>query len=476
MWRDPREDERRRWPGPGGGQEETTEAREAANDNFRVRIAREIRHAVNGWRHGAAVDAFAAERAEVLAAWDELRERSRDEGEAVALGPAFRETLDRHGALMKQAASFRSRPRVFERLLAERAGIGRGEIEELRKQHARAGKYLRSVSARAAHRARQDAQRQDAQRQEAKRQDAPREEAEIAEAIAAGIAEPATEESLPPRPSEAAAPGPEREDQSDWRTLYRELQRDWNNLVQRAEEPDLPLPLIDGYDALIRRVRALADHADLSDRARGVIDELLAYHDDETVARETAEGYLAAAERHVEAYKVLEAQAGERGLPVARLDDWPQWREAAEMLAATGKAVLANDDRYGAYLDAMTLGRERAQLTVEQLRNRLRENRAVAAKPEVSQHRREPTPKQGFAHKLDEPRKPRTQRGQKGEEKQPGFAHTLDRPPAKPLDPSENRKGFAHILDDPEKLRELREKAEKKERKRGKHLRQSRKV
>ena len=452
----------------------------SANDNAIVRIAQEIRHAVNGWRHGAAVDAFAAERTEVMEAWDELRRRASAEGDAVALSPAFRETLDRHGALMKQAASFRRRPQVFERLLTERAGIGQGEVEEFRKQHARAGKYLRSVSARAAHRARQDAERQDAQRQDAKRRDAPREEAQIVDAIAAGIAapaaEPATEESLPPRTSEAVARGPEHDAPSDWRALYSELQHDWNNLVQRAEEPDLPLPLMDGYDALIGRVRALADHPGLSDRARGVIDELLEYHDDETVARETAKGYLAAAERHVEAYRVLERHAGERGLPVARLDAWPQWLEAAEMLAATGEAVLADEDRYGAWLDAMTIGKGRARLTVEQLRNRLDENLALAVKREARQPRRElkPGQGQGFAHKLDEPRKPRTQRGQKDEEKQQGFAHTLDRPPAKPLDPSESRKGFAHILDDPEKLRELREKAEQRDRKRGKHVRRSR--
>ena len=461
--------------GNGQRQGETVETQvsatpAAANDNAMVRIANEIRHAVNGWRHGGAIDVFAAERIEVMEAWDELRRRARAEGDAVALTPAFRETLDRHGVLMKQAASFRRRPQVFERLLAERAGIGQDEIEEFRNQHARAGKYLRSVSARAAHRTRQDAQREEAQIAEAA----------AAEAVAAGIAGPAAEpvpdESLPPRTSEAAAPGPEREPPPDWRTLYRELQQDWNDLVARSQEPDLPLLLMDGYDALIHRVRALADHPGLSDRARSVIGELLEYHNDETVARETAEGYLAAAERHVEAYKALERHAGERGLPVARLDVWPRWREAAEMLAATGEAVLANEDRYGAWLGAMMIGRARAQLTVEQLRNWLRENRVLAAEPEERQRRREPMPKheQRFAHKLDEPRKPRTQRGQKGEEKQQGFAHTLDRPPAKPLDPSESRKGFAHILDDPEKLKELREKAKKEERKRGKHMRKSR--
>ena len=471
--------------GPGEEQGEAAATVSAANDNAIVRIAQEIRHAVNGWRHGAAVDAFAAERTEVMGAWDELRRRARAEGDAVALSPAFRETLDRHGALMKQAASFRRRPQVFERLLAERAGIGQGEIEEFRRQHARAGKYLRSVTAGAAHRARQDAQRQDAERQDAERQEVVHEEQGIAEAftaeaVAAGIAapaaEPAPEESLPPRTSEAAAPGPERDPPPDWRTLYRELQRDWNDLVACSQEPDHPLLLVDGYDALIHRVRALADHPGLSERARGVIDELLAYHDDETVAQQTAEGYLAASERHIEVYKALENHAGERGLPINRLDDWPRWREAAEMLAATGKAVLANEDRYGAYLDAMTIGRERAQFTVEQLRDRLRENRALVAEPEERQRRREPAPRQeqGFAHKLDEPRGPRTQHGQKGEEEKQGFAHTLDRPPARPLDPSESRKGFAHILDDPEKLRELRKKAEQRDRKLGRHMRRSR--
>ena len=81
MWRDAREVVRagvgngasqsngRTHDGPGSSREETAEARQAANDNFRERIAREIRHAVNGWRFGVAVDAFAAERSEALAAW-----------------------------------------------------------------------------------------------------------------------------------------------------------------------------------------------------------------------------------------------------------------------------------------------------------------------------------------------------------------------------------------------------------------------
>ena len=444
---------------PGERQGEAAMATAAANDNAIVRIARDIRHTVNGWRHGAAVDAFAAESAEVMAAWDELRKRARAEGEAVALSPAFRETLDRHRALMKQAASFRARPQVFERLLAERAGIGEAEIGELRNQHARAGSYLRSAAARAAHRARQDARRRDAPREEAGIVEAMAAEVVADEAVAAGIAAPAAgpapEESLPPRTAEASAPGPLRDAPPDWRTLYDELQRDWNELVARAEEPDLPLPLMDGYDALVGRLRSLAEYSDLSERARSVIDGLLEYHDGETAARETAESYLAAAERHVEAYKVLEKHAGQRGVPVARLDAWPRWRETAELLAATGKAVLANDERYGAYLDAIVAGKPRARLTVDQLRNRLDKNRTRVRKPKAQQPRPEPTPRQerGFAHRLDDDRQP------------------LNQP--RPAVEGE-RQGFAHILDDPEKLRELRKKAEKRDLKLGRHMRRSR--
>ena len=435
--------------GPGEGQGEAAADREAANDNAIVRIAREIRHAVNGWRHGLAVDAFAAERAEVLAAWDELRERTRADGDAVALSPAFRETLDRHGALMKQARLFRARPQVFERLLAERTGIGEPEIEELREQHSRAGKYLRSVKAKASHTAQHAA---------------PHQEPGIVEAIAAETAalaaEPAPDEALRTRPADEVATDPERETPPDWRTLYRELQRDWNDLVARSEdaragEPDPPLLLMDGYDALIRRVRALADHPGPSERIRDVLDGLLEYHDDETVSRETAENYLESAERHVQAYKALERHAGQFGIPVAHLDAWPTWREAAETLAATGKFILSNDERYGAYLDAMTIGRCRAELTVEQLRSRLRENRTRVGKPKAQQPMPEPTPKQeqGFAHILEERRKSEMRSGRSDEGEQ---------------------QGFAHILDDPEKLRELRERAEQPDRKRGTQLRRSR--
>ena len=52
-WRDAREDAQHHGRGVGETRQGTAEARVAANDNAIIRIAKEIRHAVNGWRHGA---------------------------------------------------------------------------------------------------------------------------------------------------------------------------------------------------------------------------------------------------------------------------------------------------------------------------------------------------------------------------------------------------------------------------------------
>ena len=478
-WRDANEEARHRRPDRSEGHSGDGSSEEAgrtvagagvraANDNAIVRIAQEIRHAVNGWRHGAAVDAFVVERGEVLAAWDALRERSRDEGEAVALSPAFRETLDRHGALMKQATSFKARPQVFERLLAERAGIRQDELDELRDQQTRARRYLRSVSARTAHAARQDAQRQDDTHEAVAGTGV-----EVVGETVADHVETPVQETMPAAPEESIDRQDVEESAPDWRTLYSELQRDWNALVARAEdaragEPDLPLPLMEGYDGLIRRVRSLAEHPGLSESARSVLAGLIDYDAEEAVARETAEGYVAVAERHVETYKALEREARARGIAIAGLDAWPKWRQAAEMLAEVGAAVTADVDKYGPWLDAMTLGKSRAELTLRQLRTRLREGRVRTPAP-----RPETTPEpEGFAHTLDRP----PARPLSKSEQEKGFAHTLDRPPAKPVSEEEKQKGFAYILDDPEKLKELREKAEKEERKRGRHHRRSRRL
>ena len=416
-WHDARE-EARHGRTSGEERQETAETHAAANDNALVRIAQEIRHAVNGWRHGGAVDAFAAERGEVMAAWDELRVRVRQEGEAVALNPAFRETLDRHGALMKHAASFRARPRTFERLLAERAGIGEGELKELREIHARASSYLRSVAARKASAARQAARPEEA-RTDTVVVDAP-----------AYTTEPPVGEHAHVQPSEPAAPDRRHDAETTWETLYDRLERDWNDLVAVANRAGLPLPLVRGYDELIGRVQDLARHPRLPSTEQQELTGLLDYHRAETAARRAVQDYLAAAEHHVKACEPLQREAESQGVHVAEVSGWPEWRHEAQRLERAGRAILADQGTYGAYLDAVAAGKPRARLTVDQLRSRIKYGRVTAAKPETPEPRRDPAPKQ--------------------------------------------HEGIAYILDDPERLRELREQMKKREQKVGRQRRRNR--
>ncbi len=418
MWRDAREDAQHHGRGAGEAQQGAAEAHAAANDNAIVRIAQEIRHAVNGWRHGADVDAFAAERAEVLAAWDELRERARDQGDAVALSPAFRDTLDRHGALMKQARMFRARPQVYERLLAERAGIGETELQELRDVHARAGSYLRSVSVRTASAARHAAQPEES-RTKTVLADAP-----------VHTPEPPVEEHAQVQPSEPAAPNSKHDDETTWEVLYDRLERDWNHLVAGANRAGLPLPLVRGYDELIGRVRDLAKHPRLPSTEHRELTGLLDYHRTETAARIAVHDYLAAAERHVKACEPLQREAESQGVHISEVAGWTDWQKKAQRLEKAGSAILTDEETYGAWLDAVAAGKPRARLTVDQLRSRIEDGRVKAAEAEKRGPRRDPAPKR--------------------------------------------QEGIAYILDDPERLRELREQLKKRGRKVGRQHRRGR--
>ena len=361
--------------GPDDGREEAAETLTAANDNAIVRIAQEIRHAVNGWRHGAAVDTFAAERGEVLAAWDELRARARDEGEAVALSPAFRATLDRHGALMRQAASFRARPQVFQRLLSERAGIGEDDLRELREVHARAGSYLRSAAARAAHAARQEA---DGESETARRgAERPLEDAQQDASAAASTPRPdrpaaetgqdAGREAAPvPRAAEAPArseaPGPDLS-----QAAYRRLRRDWRAHLRRAEREGTHRFDLDGAGTLVERMAAFAGSEGLSAEPRARIEKIVGQYRAHAAARDRVRDHLRDVERHWLRYGTISLRARQLDVRPRELRSWPMWLERNERLLRAGRAILDDRATYGAHLDRIEDGRERLRSAVSRM-------------------------------------------------------------------------------------------------------------
>ena len=161
IWEDRRENVREdRSRSPGKAQGEAGDIRAPANDNALARIARDVRRTAFGWRHAQTVAAFADGRREVLAAYDDLRERTRTQGDAVALGGAFRETLTRHAMLLKQAETFRARPAEFAFLLAERGGIGRRDLDAFEELHARARRHRRAATMRYVHQIKREAKQQ----------------------------------------------------------------------------------------------------------------------------------------------------------------------------------------------------------------------------------------------------------------------------------------------------------------------------
>ena len=139
---------------------EPLEARPSANDNALARITRDIRRTAFGWRHAQAVASFVDGRRQVLVAYDDLRERTRTQGDTVALSGAFQETLSRQTVLLKQATAFRARPDDFASLLAQRGGIGCKDLDAFEELHTRARRHRRAATMRYVHRIKREAEQQ----------------------------------------------------------------------------------------------------------------------------------------------------------------------------------------------------------------------------------------------------------------------------------------------------------------------------
>ena len=386
--------------GSGGGREETPEVRAAVNDNAFARIADEIRHAVIGWRHGAAVDAFAAERSEVLAAWGELRERTRAEGGTVALSPAFRETLDRHAALLKRASPFRTRPRTYERLLGERAGIGKQDLDEFEALHARAGKYRRSAEFRAAH--------AEAAKRENTQEQLPSPERERRwEKMPAGdttAAYETTESQTETRATEDAALA--------WQRDYRQLRQEWNVLIQRADRAGRIPSYMKGYDDAIRRARAITSMPKLPDKVRESLADVLKIHEQDITARKYIEDYLAAGKRHIKEHDVLVEVAKSTKLPIVDVVTYPDWKQAADRLIEDGGIILS-DERYHPHLENTPAGRLRAKAVLSDLGGAIEGDVLYPSRRETRQHdHKETTDRDQTAEqKRDTGRRQRKSRG-----------------------------------------------------------------
>ena len=367
---------------------EPLEARPAANDNALARIARDIRRTAFGWRHAQAVASFVDGRGQVLAAYDDLRERTRAEGDSVALSGAFQETLTRHAVLLKQAEIFRARPGDFASLLAQRGGIGRKDLDAFEDLHTRARCHRRASTMRYVHRIKREAEQQGI---EPKRRqgvlplgvgavepavtvpdgriqpagpdgDRPRNPAHAPPPIET-VAMP-TERDPDVQPSPVAPapsvkePSTHTEEQIAWDT-YSVLRHDWSRHLAAAERAGVHAIYVNGYKQLRARMEALAENPALEDRPRRSLGNVLAQLGKGTKTRREIEDYLAAVKDRLEyRSEVLETVAIDLNKPVTGLTGYDRWRADIDRLAETGRRIMDGHDTYALHLNGIPLGLE----------------------------------------------------------------------------------------------------------------------
>ena len=419
IWEDRQEDVREdRSRSPGEAQGEVGDIHAAANDNALARIARDVRRTAFGWRHAQTVSSFVDGHRQILAAYDDLREQTRIEGDAVALSGAYRETLTRHAVLLKQAETFRARPDDFASLLSERGGIARKDLDAFEHLHARARRHRRAATMRHVHRMKKEAEQEAQQPKpelwqgelalEGGRAEAPR-RADTVTRDTAGMQSsdrdatlarhvdtvpPVEAEDYPWALAEAAQENVPPPDQNppkpDWYAPYEALQRDWNELIERVQQTGEPLFYAKGYADMIPRIQALAENPDIPAETRAPMLEALEIYRLDLSARKHVEDYLDAAERHMGTHASLQRVADSLGVPIIDVSDHLDWRQEADRLTEAAETILADGETYGPHLDNLESGRARVEGELSRLRHVIREDGEYASKVKKPEPRSEP--------------------------------------------------------------------------------------
>ena len=375
VWEERRENVREdRSPSPGEAQGEAGEVRAAANDNALARIARDVRRTAFGWRHAQAVGSFVDGRRQVLAAYDDLRERTRIEGDAVALSGAYRETLTRHAVLLKQAETFRARPGEFASLLAERGGIGRKDLDAFKELHTRVRRHRRAATMRYVHRVKQEAAQQGVEPDMRQGEAAAITPAGSIQSIglrddsAQSRAHPATPNTPP-----VAAPVRKAEPVKPyWYAPYMALRQDWNAFIEGARQAGIMTFYAKGYADMIPRIQALAENPDVPAVTRAPMMQVLENHQRYLSTRKHIEDYLDQVDRHIEEHDSMESLAEELDMKVAEISDYPDWRRENDRLTTAGEAILSDMETHGPHLDNILIGKARMKWALLNMSRALR--------------------------------------------------------------------------------------------------------
>ena len=122
---------------------------------------------------------------------------------------------------------------------------------------------------------------------------------------------------------------------------------EWQAHVRRAEEAHVPPFHLEGCDALIARMGALAEKDALPRALAGVLEEHRPFAEDRAFVSDWTSSMLEMAGRR----ERMLAEAAAAGTSVTSLPGHAAWSRRAERALDEGAALLADEERYGVHLD-----------------------------------------------------------------------------------------------------------------------------
>ena len=122
---------------------------------------------------------------------------------------------------------------------------------------------------------------------------------------------------------------------------------DWHAHVQRAEETGVPPFQLDGCDALVARMDALAEKEALPRALASILEEHGPFAEDRAVVS----GWLSAMLETAGQRERMLAEAAAAATSVTSLPGHAAWKSRAERAVGDGGRLLADEGRYGVHLD-----------------------------------------------------------------------------------------------------------------------------
>ena len=148
-------------------------------------------------------------------------------------------------------------------------------------------------------------------------------------------------------------PVPDSQQAMDADASYRRLRDQWHTHLALVETSQLHPYEIQGYAPLIDAMREIRDRPHLDATARNTLDTVLDQHLHIEQARTDIDRYLkdtARSFRSLENLKDVAERFSTHGVQLEKIGSYKEWKQRALELAASGKAMLADLQRYGIHL------------------------------------------------------------------------------------------------------------------------------